>query len=597
LTDDLIRGRYQALESAGRGGQGEVIRMIDLVHQRQLALKVRRLTSDTDREELLSEARILLDMRPHPNLPLVREDFVEGDLYFLAMDWVEGRSLRQVLQDEGGPGLPLDRVVNYLGQAAEAIDHLHDHDPPIVHLDVKPANLILTADGRVVLVDFGISTRWDGIGERRHGTPDFAAPEISTGEATPASDIYGLAATAYTLLTGAPPRPEVKPHVPGMSEQEASRLLQAIRRGLATNPRFRPASGAALVEAMGAGRSSTTPRHPPRRRHTRRLAAALAVAVATLSGGTWLATRRAPKTELAVLHIGARPGTMALNPQTRRLYLAETQSASLSITDDTTNEKLPPLELASTALALGVDPTVNRVYVGDANRGLSVIDGATLQLFGRVPLGSRPVALAVNQATNQVYVAGEDPNSLLVFDGATRTLLPPVPLGSNPVALAVNQATNQVYVAGRDPNSLVVFDGATRALHPAVSLTAPPCGVTVSPSLLNYIYVATDPGGVDVFQGATAGFGGVAFLVAIPVPRGSCAIALNPVSNRAYVAGGGPAKLTVIDVVRNERTRSRSLSAGRRSGVSGIAVDPTAGRLYVAEREAATLTVLNEKRL
>jgi DNA-binding beta-propeller fold protein YncE len=119
----------------------------------------------------------------------------------------------------------------------------------------------------------------------------------------------------------------------------------------------------------------------------------------------------------------------------------------------------------------------------------------------------------------------------------------------------------------------------------------------VSPSLLSYIYVATDSGAVSVFQGATAGFGGVAFLVAVPVPRGSCAIALNPVTNRAYVAGGDHPTLTVIDVVRNEGTRSRPIAAGRHSGVSGIAVDPTAGRLYVAEREPASVTVLNEKAL
>ena len=157
--DGLIRERYEPVGVLGRGGQGEVVRAIDRQHDREVALKIRPVFDESERQALLAEARILLSLRPHPNVPLVREDFFWSDRYVLAMDFVEGTDLRQVLDESGDPGLPLRTVVAWLDQAAEAIGHLHAQG--VVHGDVKPANLVLTPDGRIVLVDFGIA--------RRHG--------------------------------------------------------------------------------------------------------------------------------------------------------------------------------------------------------------------------------------------------------------------------------------------------------------------------------------------------------------------------------------------------------------------------------------------
>lgn len=254
---DLVRDRYENLGVVGRGGQGEVIRALDHVHDRLVALKVRHLGSEAERDALLGEARILLGVHPHPNLPLVREDFVIADRYYLVMDWIEGRDLRRVLELEGLPGLDFKRVLGYLAQAATALDHLHDQDPPVVHQDVKPANLILTQKGRVVLVDCGISSRFGASRPEHWGTPDYAAPELTIGNLTPAYDVYGLAVTAYTLFAGAPPRPEVRPFFNGLSDSEAEGVLRALRRGLATDPARRPPSASALVEVRAPCSSST----------------------------------------------------------------------------------------------------------------------------------------------------------------------------------------------------------------------------------------------------------------------------------------------------------------------------------------------------
>ena len=264
---ELIRDRYEPLQVVGAGGQSTVLQAFDHEGGRLVGLKVRPRGSPEDEGSLLSEARILLGLEPHPLLCRVLEDFFSGDRYFLVMDWVEGTTLADVLAEAGGKGLPLDDVVHYLAQVAEALDHLHRHRPAVVHGDVKPANVILTPEGKAVLVDFGISHR-EHAGQPVHpvfapaGTAGYAAPEVAGGAPpAPASDVFSLAATAFALLTGRPPRPGVRPAWTGI-EPERARLVEfALRRGLAIDPARRPATAAALVDALQ--RQLRTPNNLP----------------------------------------------------------------------------------------------------------------------------------------------------------------------------------------------------------------------------------------------------------------------------------------------------------------------------------------------
>ena len=144
----LIRDRYDIIGVVGRGAEAEVLHAVDRQLDRDVAMKVRIVNSGTERDALLREARVLLSVRPHPNLPLVREDFFEGDRYFIVMDWIDGQSLA-VRSEEAAPTASIQEVVDDLWPVAEALDHLHDHDPPVVHRDVKPANIIRRPDGRL----------------------------------------------------------------------------------------------------------------------------------------------------------------------------------------------------------------------------------------------------------------------------------------------------------------------------------------------------------------------------------------------------------------------------------------------------------------
>jgi WD40 repeat protein/class 3 adenylate cyclase/type II secretory pathway predicted ATPase ExeA len=199
---------------------------------------------------------MLLSLQPHPGLPIVREDFFDGDRYCIVMDWVEGVSLSRVLADRGDPGLPPPEVAEYVSQTAAALDHLHGHQPPVVHQDVKPGNLILVPDGHVVLVDFGLSVPGGTDRPGRYGgTRGYAAPELAAGTATAAADVYGLAATAFALLTGGPPRGDL-PTWEKIPRGTAGRIEPVIRQGLSIDPdRRHPSPGAfaaALADAVGA---------------------------------------------------------------------------------------------------------------------------------------------------------------------------------------------------------------------------------------------------------------------------------------------------------------------------------------------------------
>jgi WD40 repeat protein/class 3 adenylate cyclase/energy-coupling factor transporter ATP-binding protein EcfA2/predicted Ser/Thr protein kinase len=255
---EFLGNRYEALEVVGSGGEGRVLRALDRQHDRLVALKVRSAPTGSAREELLREARVLLSLEPHAGLPLVRDDFFHDDDYVIVMDWIEGINLGRLLAEQGTPGLAPSTVLRTLAQAAEALTFLHAHDPPVIHGDVKPANFVITEHGRIVVVDFGIASTGDRV--VRAGTPGFVAPELASGKPpTRASDIFSLAVTAFTLLTGHPPQGGA-PEWPARIDHERRRVFEdAIRLGTAADPSRRPSSAGELIELLRAGWEADLP--------------------------------------------------------------------------------------------------------------------------------------------------------------------------------------------------------------------------------------------------------------------------------------------------------------------------------------------------
>lgn len=207
-TGSIVGNRYQIEALLGKGGFGAVYLVRDLrVQQNVFALKEVVDPDQRERRHFTLEAEFL-KRADHPSLPRVYrvfDDPVQNRAYML-MDYVEGVNLEQLRRRRPGQQFPLNEVLTLIQPIVEAIAYLHAQTPPIIHRDVKPSNIIApSSGGPTVLVDLGIAKEFDQDATTtaiRHASPGYGAPEqYSTGTNT-RTDIYGLGATIYALLTG-----------------------------------------------------------------------------------------------------------------------------------------------------------------------------------------------------------------------------------------------------------------------------------------------------------------------------------------------------------------------------------------------------------
>jgi serine/threonine protein kinase len=190
---------------------GAVYEAVDERLDTIVALKETLFADEKLRKQFEREARLLARLH-HPALPRVSDHFNEGDGQFLVMQYIPGEDLAQMLNERKAP-FPQDEVLLWADQLCDALDYLHTQDPQIIHRDIKPQNLKLTARGQIVLLDFGLAK--GSVGQLTAVTtsasifgytPNYAPLEQVQGMGTDArSDIYALAATLYHLLTNVKP--------------------------------------------------------------------------------------------------------------------------------------------------------------------------------------------------------------------------------------------------------------------------------------------------------------------------------------------------------------------------------------------------------
>jgi hypothetical protein len=175
-----------------------------------VALKETLSSEESMRKQFEREARLLAGMQ-HPALPRVSDHFVEGRRAFLVMQFIGGVDLAKIISQQPGP-FPRDQVIAWADQLLDALIYLHSRDRQVIHRDIKPHNLKLTANGQIALLDFGLAKAQPAdssitasqafFGYTRHYAP---LEQIQDQHTDPRSDIYALGATLYHLLTGIKP--------------------------------------------------------------------------------------------------------------------------------------------------------------------------------------------------------------------------------------------------------------------------------------------------------------------------------------------------------------------------------------------------------
>lgn len=216
----ILAGKYELLKQIGEGGCSVVYLAWDRHTERHVAIKAEKsMCGDNVAEVLGNESEVLknememLKMLRHPMLPAVY-DFFHEDRWYLVREYIEGKSLHNIIESEGG--LSKKRICEWGMQLLDLLSYLHGHSPPIIYRDLKPENIIVCPDGSLRVVDFGAAfpMQYDCGGKRQNkykdkqaGTVGYAAPEqLNAGRfgagADERSDIYTFGATLYHMLTG-----------------------------------------------------------------------------------------------------------------------------------------------------------------------------------------------------------------------------------------------------------------------------------------------------------------------------------------------------------------------------------------------------------
>lgn len=255
----ILNGRYRILRPLGKGGMGTVYLAEHEQLKTLLAVKEIKASPSTEGEtnlaDFVQEARMLVHLN-HPNLPKVNDAFIEGDAFYLIMEYIEGTTLESLLRERKGGALDVGYVVEWGLQIADVLSYLHRQDPPIIFRDVKPANIMLQPDGVVRLIDFGIARRFNPESNKDTsllGSVGYSPPEQFGRQQTDMrSDVYAFGATLHHLLTAIEPSLtpfKFKP-VSQLNPEVPPQLSELIARCVLLDVESRPASMTEVLSTL-----------------------------------------------------------------------------------------------------------------------------------------------------------------------------------------------------------------------------------------------------------------------------------------------------------------------------------------------------------
>ena len=254
----IVDGKYKILNKIGQGGMSVVYLAMNERANKQWAIKEVRKDGTKDyevvKQGLIAETDILKRLN-HPHLPSIIDVIDCDDTFLIVMDYIEGRTLDYWLKKEGAQ--PQERVVEWAKQICDVLGYLHSRKPPIIYRDLKPSNVMLKPDGKIMIIDFGTAREFkeQSIEDTKClGTQGYAAPEQygGHGQTDARTDIYNLGATMYHLLTGH--NPSLPPYemypIRQWNPALSSGLEEIVTKCTQRNPNDRYQSCAELMYAL-----------------------------------------------------------------------------------------------------------------------------------------------------------------------------------------------------------------------------------------------------------------------------------------------------------------------------------------------------------
>jgi serine/threonine protein kinase len=308
VPETILQDRYRIVRQLGQGGMGAVYEALDQRLDTVVALKETLFSDERLRKQFEREARLLARLH-HQALPRVSDHFNEGDGQFLVMQFIPGEDLFEMQARRDGPFPPAD-VLRWADQLCDALDYLHTQEPQIIHRDIKPQNLKLTARGQVILLDFGLAKGSGGplsvvtTSASIFGyTPNYAPLEQIQGLGTDQrSDIYSLAATLYHLLTNIKP-----PDALSRASAIVNGLPDPLALAHSVSPQVSPAVASVLDKAMSQKRDDRYASAEEMRQALKLAADQPAAEAATVLTSGGVATKANTVAPLAGTNIGGVP--------------------------------------------------------------------------------------------------------------------------------------------------------------------------------------------------------------------------------------------------------------------------------------------------
>lgn len=252
---ETFAGRYTVIKLIGKGGMGSIYKVFDNTLKEEVALKLLLPQFAKDPmivERFLNEARIARKLS-HPNIIRVHDIGISGNILYISMEYIEGKSLREILESLApGQRLPLRKVLLYFDQLCSALEYAHQFT---VHRDIKPENIMVNMQDTVKLMDFGISklmadTRLTGVSVVM-GTPFYMSPEQvkNSRDVDARSDIYSCGVMLYELLTGQVPTGIPKP-ISELIKDLPPELDKIVEKCIQPDPKDRFQSATELRNAL-----------------------------------------------------------------------------------------------------------------------------------------------------------------------------------------------------------------------------------------------------------------------------------------------------------------------------------------------------------